>query len=431
MRRIDWTLGLGRDAWAWASYDFANSVFATTVIAGFFPVFLDRYWRGQMTHGQAFALLAWINAAVALVIATSAPVLGAVADCGAHRKRFVALFLALGVAATAALAVPGKGLALAALALFGTGSLGYIGGNVFYDALLPHVARPSQLDRTSALGYALGYVGGGVLFAANLAMIEKPHWFGLADSAAGVKAAFVSVAVWWALFALPLLLGVREPRTGLSMGKALRAGLHQFRAIALRLRTLPVLLGFLIVYWFYIDGVNSVFKLAVGFGLAVGLPAGALLLALLVTQFVAFPAALAFGVIGERLGPRVGITIGLVVYVGVVVYAAFIRHPWEFFLLAVLVGLVQGGTQSLSRSLYARLVPREESAAFFGFYGLTGKFSAILGPLMVGLIQSLTGRPRLAVAAIAVLFVVGLVGLWLLPLGRAAVNAGVSGVAGG
>ena len=427
MRRIDWTLGLGRDAWAWASYDFANSVFATTVIAGFFPVFLDRYWRGGIGHGEAFALLAWVNAAVAFVIALAAPLLGAVADCGGHRKRFVAAFLFLGAVATGTLALPGQGLAVAALALFGAGSLGFVGGNVFYDAMLPHVARPSQLDRVSALGYALGYIGGGLLFAVNLAMIEKPRLFGLADASEGVKAAFVSAGVWWGVFALPLLLGVREPKTGLGARRALVAGLAQFRTVVLRLRTLPVLLGFLVAYWLYIDGVNSVFKLAVGFGLAVGLPSGKLLLALLVTQFVAFPAALVFGVIGERWGPRAGITLGLAVYVGVVVYAAFITRPWEFFLLAVLVGLVQGGTQSLSRSLYARLVPREESAAFFGFYGLMGKFSAIFGPLLVGLVQTFTGSPRLAVAAIALLFVAGLGGLWLLPLGRAALNGGATG----
>lgn len=422
MRKFDWRLGLGREAWAWASYDFANSVFATTVIAGFFPVFLDRYWRGSLSHGEAFAVLAWVNAAVAFVIAVSAPVMGAVADCGAHRKRFVAAFLCLGVAATIALALPGKGQGLIALALFGAGSLGFVGGNIFYDALLPHVAGPGQLDRVSALGYAVGYVGGGLLLAVNLVMIDKPHWLGLADATAGVKAAFISAGVWWGLFALLMLFGVREKRTGLETGRALVAGLHQFRAIVLRLRTLPVLLGFLVVYWCYIDGVNSVFRLAVGFGLAVGLPAGALLLALLVTQFVAFPAALAFGWLGERWGPRAGITLGLVVYIAVVSYAAFITRPWQFFLLAIMVGLVQGGTQSLSRSLYARLVPRAESAAFFGFYGLMGKFSAVLGPLIVGVVQTLTGSPRLAVAAIMILFVIGLVGLWVLPLGRAALD---------
>lgn len=431
MRRFDWRLGLSRQAWAWASYDFANSVFATTVIAGFFPVFLDQYWRGGMSHGQTFAMLGWVNAGVAIVIAVCAPLLGALADHGAHRKRFLAGFLALGVASSALLALPGEGALMAALVLFGLGSIGFIGANVFYDGLLQHVAERARLDRVSALGYALGYLGGGLLFALNVAMVEKPAWFGLAGSAAGVKASFVTVAVWWAVFALFLFLGVRERDGEAGAGRAIREGWAQFRRVFSRLRALPVLLGFLVVYWLYIDGVNSVFKLAVGFGLAVGLPASGLIVALLVTQFVAFPAALGFGWLGERVGPRAAISAGLLVYIAVVIYAAFITHVWQFFLLAVLVGLVQGGVQALSRSLYARLVPREDSAAFFGFYGLMGKFSAVIGPLIVAGVQTWSGSPRLAVSAIGVLFVAGLIGLWLLPLGRLAMSAdGESGARG-
>ena len=194
-------------------------------------------------------------------------------------------------------------------------------------------------------------------------MVQKPHWFGLADAGDAVRVSFVTVAVWWGLFSLFLFFGVHEKANGPSMRQAIEAGFTQFRAIVLRLRALPVLLGFLVVYWFYIDGVNSVFKLAVGFGLAVGLPSSSLIEALLLTQFVAFPAALLFGWLGERVGPRTGITFGLVVYIGVVIYAAFITRPWQFFVLAVMVGLVQGGTQSLSRSLYARLIPRAASPA--------------------------------------------------------------------
>ncbi|MDN5865054.1 MAG: MFS transporter [Gammaproteobacteria bacterium] len=423
MRRFDWRLGLSRETWAWASYDFANSVFATTIIAGFFPVFLDQYWRGDLSHGQAFALLAWVNAGVAIVIALCVPVLGAIADCGNHRKRFLAGFLALGVAASALLALPDKGNLDAALILFGLGSLGFLAGNVFYDALLPHVAPRPHFDRASTLGYALGYLGGGILFAINVTMVQKPEWFGLVDAGAAVKASFVTVAVWWGLFALVLFAGVHEGGGAAGLRRAVGQGLLQFRRIVLRLRTLPLLLGFLVVYWLYIDGVNSVFKLAVGFGLAVGLPSSGLIVALLVTQFVAFPAALAYGWIGERVGPRAAISAGLLVYIFVVVYAAFITRIWQFFLLAVLVGLVQGGVQALSRSLYARLIPREESAAFFGFFGLMGKFAAVFGPLIVAGVQTWTGSPRLAVAAIGVLFVIGLAGLWMLPLGRAAMNA--------
>lgn len=417
MRRFDWRLGLGREAWSWASYDFANSVFATTVVAGFFPVFLDRYWRGGLSHEQAFALLAWANGLVAAAVALAAPVLGAIADRVARRKRFIAIFLLMGAGGTAALAGPPEGAATLALALFGLASLGYVGGNVFYDSLLPHVARPSALDRVSALGYAVGYLGGGILFAVNIWMIERPEFFGLANTTTAVKAAFVTAAVWWVLFALLLFTGVREDRSGVSPGRALAAGLAQFVATVKRLRGLPILAGFLVTYWCYIDGVNSVYRLAVGFGVSVGLPASALLIALLVTQFIAFPAALGFGWLGERWGPRAGITIGLVVYTAVVAYASFMTRAWQFFLLAVMVGLVQGGTQSLSRSLYARLVPREESAAFFGFYGFMGKFSAIVGPLLVAVTATATGSPRLGILTIVGLFIIGLVGLWLLPLG--------------
>jgi|SRR5690625_576792 len=424
MRRINWRLGLSREAWAWASYDFANSVFATTVIAGFFPVFLDQYWRGGMSHGQAFAMLGWVNAGVAIVIVVCAPLLGAMADHGAHRKRFLAGFMALGVAASALLALPGEGASVAALVLFGLGGIGFIGANVFYDGLLQHVAERSKLDRVSALGYALGYLGGGILFAVNVAMVEKPAWFGFTGSAVAIKASFVTVAVWWAVFALFLLLGVRERGSGARTGRAVREGFSQFKRVLSRLRALPVLLGFLVAYWLYIDGVNSVFKLAVGFGLAVGLPSSGLIVALLVTQFVAFPAALGFGWLGERIGPRAAISAGLLVYIAVVIYAAFITRVWQFFLLAVLVGVVQGGVQALSRSLYARLVPREDSAAFFGFYGLMGKFSAVIGPLIVAGVQTWSGSPRLAVSAIGVLFVAGLIGLWLLPVGRAVTRAG-------
>lgn len=423
MRVFDGRLGLRREAWAWASYDFANSAFVTTVMAGFFPVFLDRYWRGGLSHGEVFALLAWANAGVAVAVMLLAPLLGAIADQGAHRKRFLTMFMLFGVTATGLLAWPGFGMTLPALVLFGVASLGYIGGNVFYNSLLPHVAAPGELDRVSALGYSVGYLGGGLLFALNVAMVAKPHWFGLTGSVAAVKIAFVLAALWWGAFALWLIFGVHEPRQDLASGSTLIAGLSRLRELLGQLRRVPVLAGFLLVYWLYIDGVNSVFKLAVGYGLAVGLPADSLLLALLLVQIIGFPAALGFGWLGERFGPRVGIMLGLCVYVAVVSYAAFIRHPWQFFMLAVLIGLVQGGTQSLSRSLYARLVPPGESGAYFGLYGLVGKFSAVLGPVMVAVVQTWTGNARLAIVSIAVLFLLGLGGLWLLPLDRKALSA--------
>lgn len=427
MRALHLRLRLGREAWAWASYDFANSVFATTVVAGFFPIFLDNYWRGGLSHTQTFALLAWVNGIVAAVVALAAPVLGAVADHAARRKRFIAGFLLFGVGGTAGLAIPPQGALVSALVLFAVASIGYAAGNAFYDGLLPHIASRERLDRVSALGYALGYLGGGLLFALNVWMVEKPQFFGFGDVSTAVKAAFVSAALWWGGFSLILFAGVHEDRSGAPPTRALGAGLRQFAATVKRLRALPVLAGFLLAYWCYIDGVNSVFRLAVGFGVSLGLPSSALIEALLLTQFVAFPAAIAFGRLGERLGPRAGITLGLFVYIGVVAYASFITRPWQFFLLAVLVGLVQGGTQSLSRSLYARLVPPRESATFFGFYNLMGKFSAVLGPILVAVTTEATGSSRSGILAIVVLFVIGLAGLWLLPLGRARLAGAATG----
>lgn len=418
----NWSGGktIPRVAWAWASYDFANSVFATTVMAGFFPVFLNRYWRGTMSHGEVFALLAWVNAGVAAVTAVIAPILGAIADYGRTRKTFLSFFFFCGVCGTALLSWPGDGQTLMALIFFSVASLGYVSGNVFYNALLPHVVDKERLDRVSALGYSVGYLGGGVLFAINVAMVASPHSFALNGRTEAIKAAFISAAIWWGTFGLIVLFCVREKRDikAPNLFKALRIGLQQLASTVTHLRYTPIVGGFLIVYWFYIDGVNSVFKLAVGYGLAVGLPSTSLLFALLLTQFVAFPSAIALGWIGERFGARIGITVGLIVYIFVVSYAVVLHHAWQFYMLAVLIGLVQGGTQSLSRSLYARLVPPEKSATYFGLYGLTGKFSAVLGPLMVAGLQTMTGNSRLAILSIVLIFILGLLGLWRLPISR-------------
>lgn len=409
-----------RTAWAWASYDFANSVFATTVMAGFFPVFLNRYWRGAMSHGEVFALLAWVNAGVAAATAILAPILGAIADYGKNRKTFLSFFFFSGVCGTALLSWPSAGQTLAALIFFGLASLGYVSGNVFYNALLPHVVDKRHLDRVSALGYSVGYLGGGLLFAVNVAMVASPHWFGFDGKTEAVKAAFISAAIWWGTFGLIILFYVKERRgtNGATLVVSLTTGVRHLVDTVAHLRYTPIVGGFLVVYWLYIDGVNSVFKLAVGYGLAVGLPSTSLLLALLVTQFVAFPSAIALGWLGEKFGARVGITVGLMVYIFVVGYAVFLHHAWQFYMLAVLIGLVQGGTQSLSRSLFARLVPSEKSATYFGLYGLTGKFSAVLGPLLVAGLQTMTGNSRLAILSIVVIFILGLFGLWRLPLSR-------------
>jgi UMF1 family MFS transporter len=403
-----------RNVLSWAFYDWAASAFTTTVLAGFFPAFLQAYWSTGVDPIVTTARLGFANGVAGLVVAVLAPILGALADRGGRRKRFLVSWSLLGILATGAFWFVGQGQWVAAVSLFVVAMVGYSAANVFYDALLLDVAPPRELDSVSALGYALGYLGGGLLFAVNVAMTLKPAWFGLADAAEAVRASFVTVAVWWLLFMLPLARNVRETpaAAGARGGTPLRdtlAGLWRtLRSVASQ-REIAL---FLLAYWLYIDGVNTIIKMAVDYGAALGLPTSSLLAALLLTQFVAFPAALVFGWAGGRIGPRAGILTGLVVYGLATAYAFFLDTVTEFFALAVVIGLVQGGVQSLSRSFFGRLVPAGRSAEYFGLYNMMGKFATVLGPVMVALVALATGSSRASILALLPLFLVG--GLLLL-----------------
>jgi UMF1 family MFS transporter len=320
----------------------------------------------------------------------------------------------LGVAATAALYLVAQGQWVWALALFVLGTIGFNGGVVFNDSLLLDVARPQDLDRVSAFGYSLGYLGGGVLFLLNVLMVSKPAWFGLADSAQAVQLSFLTVAVWWLVFTIPVMRHVQEQERGphLSFGAAIGKGFRELGDTIAHVRQYRTVVMFLVAYWFYIDGVNTIIKMAVNYGTALGFDTNSLLAALLVTQFVGFPSALLFGWLGNRIGAKRGILIGLAVYVGITVYAYFLSSEAEFFALAIAVGFVQGGVQSLSRSLFGRLVPEGKNAEFFGFYNMMGKFATVLGPLLIAIVAALTGNERASIVSLVLLFVVGGALLW-------------------
>ena len=397
---------------AWALYDWANSAFATTVMAGFFPVFYSAISRDISAEDSQF----WFNvtlAAASVLIAVSAPILGAVADRGGNRKKFLVFFASLGILMTAALAWVHAGHWWMGLLLYGLGTVGFSGANVFYDSMLVDVAEEEELDLVSALGYSAGYIGGGLLFLANVVMVQKPAWFGLSDAGSAVKASFLSVAAWWAVFTIPLLTMVHEAPTQdrATRFEALRQGLRQLFDTFREIRSFKVLVLFLVAYWIYIDGVNTVIKTAVFFGDRIlGLEQTALITALLLTQFVAFPAALAFGALGQRIGPKPAILLGIAVYLAALVYAwRFLRDERDFYVLAVAIGLVQGGVQSLSRSLYARLVPPSKTAEFFGFFNMVGKFATIFGPLLIAFTPILIpgASERDGILSLTLLFVVG------------------------
>jgi len=415
---------------AWAFYDWANSAFATTVMAGFFPVFFKQYWNAGVEVTESTFRLGVTSAAASLCIALLAPVLGAIADRGGARVRLLMAFTALGSAATIALALVPQGEWAFAAGLFLVASLGFWGGIVFSDSLLLHVADPEEYDLVSGFGYALGYLGGGLLFAVNVLMTLKPQWFGLADATAAVRWSFVSVGVWWLLFALPCVVFVHERHEGrapLPIAAAVRAGFSELRGTLREIARYRPLLWFLAAYILYIDGVNTIIKMAVDYGLSLGFDQSHLIKALLLTQFVAFPAALAFGWLGSRIGARKGIFIALAVYLAATCYAYFLKDARDFYLLAFVVGLVQGGIQSLSRSYYGRLVPPGKSSEFFGFYNMMGKASAIIGPTLVGVVATVTGDSRLSILSIVLLFIAG--GVLLVVAARAERRAAAAAAA--
>ncbi|GAB4267411.1 MAG: MFS transporter [Deferrisomatales bacterium] len=406
--------GSRRGVVAWALYDWANSAFATTVMAGFFPVFFKAYWSAGADPTRSTFQLGAANSLASAAVVLAAPVLGAVADRGGAKKRFLALFAALGIATTGALFLVGQGRWLAAAALYAVATVGFSGGNIFYDALLVDVAPEDRVDFVSALGFALGYLGGGLLFALNVAMTQWPGAFGLADAGQAVRVSFVTVAGWWALFSIPLALWVREraPARPSRGWTAWKEGFGQLAATFRKARQLRQVFLFLVGYWLYIDGVDTIVRMAVDYGLSLGFAPGDLIRALLLTQFVGFPAAILFGKLGERIGAKAGILVGIGVYVGVTAWGYQMSQAWEFYALAATIGLVQGGVQALSRSFYARLVPPGQAAEFFGFYNMLGKFAAVLGPVLMGWVGVVTGNPRAAIFAVTALLLAGAACLW-------------------
>ena len=398
-----------RQKWGWAMYDWANSAFATTVMAGFFPVFFKEYWNSGVDAATSTFRLGMANSLASLLIVLLAPLLGAIADCMSRRKAMLFSFAFLGVLMTAGLYLIGEGDWFLAAFLYVLALIGFSGSNVFYDSLLPFVSRKDKIDQTSALGFSMGYLGGGILLSINVLMALHPEKFGLADGAAAIRISFLMVAAWWLIFSLPLMLLVEEPdgsASGWSVN-VLQAGFKRVWTTLQEVRQLRNIWLFLVAYWLYIDGVDTIVRMAVDYGLSLGFDQNSLITALLITQFTGFPAALAFGWFGGRYGPKTGIFIGLAVYIVVTVWASVMDSVSEFYYLAFLIGLAQGGIQALSRSLYARMIPPDRSAEFFGFYNMLGKFAAILGPVMIGWVGVISGNPRTGILSLLVLFVVG------------------------
>lgn len=411
---------VNRPVVAWWLYDWANSAFVLTVVAAFFPVFFKRYWCASVDPTVSTARLGMGNAAAGLVVAVLSPFLGAVADVGRAKKKLLAFFLVAGSFSTLGLFFMPQDAWLAALLVFLVASVGFNSANIFYDALLIDVTGKERMDWISSVGYGLGYLGCGLLFVVNVLMVRNPSWFGLRGSDQAVRVSFLTAAVWWLVFSVPLFLYVKEKGSAVTtkLTRIIGTGFSRICRTATVIAGNRKLVLFLAAYWLYIDGVHTFVLMAVDFGLAIGLKTEALMTALLVVQFVGFPCALLFGKLSETFNPVVMIVTGICIYIVVCgAGALLLRNATDYIILAGFTGVAQGGIQALSRSYFGRIVPPEASAEYFGFYNIVSRFAVIIGPAVVAAIVLLTkkaGMPsmlasRVGMSSISLLFIAGAV----------------------
>ena len=401
---------------AWCLYDVGNSAFATTVMAAVLPVYFAGVAARDLAPEIATSNWGFTNTIAMALTALTAPVLGAIADAGAGRKRMLLFFAVAGALATVALVTVGPGDWMRAAVLYGIGLVAFASSIVMYDSLLAHVARPEEMDRVSSRGYAWGYLGGGTLLAVQLVMITRPAWFGLPDGEWATRLAFVSVGIWWIAFTVPLMRHVPDRIAGLEVRPPTRGGVvvvveafARLRETFRELRRYREAFKFLVAFWFYNDGIGTIVKMAAVFGAEIGLDRGKLIAAILLVQFLGFPFSLLFGKLAARIGARNAILVGLSGYTLLCCFAWFVQTERDFFLMAIGVSMFQGGSQALSRSLFARMIPPERSSEFFGFYDVSNKFAGIAGPLLLALVARWTGESRYGVFALIVLFVAGMV----------------------
>ena len=397
---------------AWAMYDWANSAFQTTIIAAIFPIYFQKVAAAGMPGALATSRFAWATTLAILIVAIIAPVLGAIADYAAAKKMLLGVFLAIGAAATGAMYFITRGDWMLALVLFVVANVGVAGSIVFYESLLPHLVGVDELDRVSTAGYALGYLGGGVLLAINVLMMSKPAWFFLPSREIAIRASLASVAVWWVVFSIPLFRDVPEPPRRLEAGERPRGNalvpavrrlietLHELRRYR---QAFMLLLAFLL----YNDGIQTIIRMATTYGTEIGIDENAMILALLITQFIGVPFGFLFGMFADRIGAKRAVFVGLAVYTLIAILGYFMTTSTHFYALAIMVGMVQGGTQALSRSLFASMIPKHKSSEFFAFFGVFERYAGILGPAVFAWVVVHSGTGRNAILSVLAFFILG------------------------
>ena len=414
-------LGLHRpELRAWAMYDWAASAVQTTIMVAVFPIYFIRVAGAGVAPEVANQHLATANAISVAIVALLSPVLGAIADYSGRKKQLLAVFLVIGVISTAGMFFIGSGDLRLAESLYVLSMSAVAGTYVFYESLLPHIASESEMDRVSTAGYAIGYMGGGVLLALNLAWIQKPAWFGMPSgdgltpdqASLPARLAFLSVAVWWLLFSIPLFRGVSEPPRLLEPDEVPRGSVVRHAFVRLG-ETFHELRGYrhaflmLIAFLFYNDGISTIQKMAAAYATELNIPQDAVITAILIVQFLGIPFSFLFGMLAGRIGAKRAVFVGLLIYTGISILGYRMSTATHFYVLAALVGMVQGGTQALSRSLFANMIPRHKSGEFFGFFSVFNKFAGIFGPLLFASVIGTTGSSRQAILSVIAFFALG------------------------
>ena len=395
---------------AWCMYDWANSAFATTIMAAVLPTFYGSVAGAGLPGNMATVYWGYTSSIALLIAAVLAPTLGALADYLGAKKRLLAVFALIGIFFTSLLVLVSRGDWLLASLLYVLGEVGFSGSIVFYDSLLPHIARPEDIDYVSSKGYAMGYLGGGILLAINIVMILFWQQLGLPSQEMASRLSFLSVGIWWAVFTLPVMRHVPEPPTAAVRGaqaNALQATFQRLSSTFHDIQRYRELTKFIIAFWLYNDGIGTIIKMATIYGTEIGIGQTDLIGALLLTQFIGIPFSLLFGKLPKRIGTKPAIYLALGVYTLISILGYFMTKAWHFWVLAGMVGLVQGGSQALSRSLFGVMVPKAKTAEFYGFYDISSKFAGIVGPAIFALVSQLTGSSRLGIISLVVFFIVG------------------------
>jgi len=407
---------------SWIMYDCANSAFVTTMVAAVVPPFFFDVVAKDLPEYLATSYWGYMQTIAMVLVALMAPLLGAIADLSGSKVRFLRYFAYLGIMATALFVFVGEGDYLLAAVLFIAGNIGFAGGNTFYDSLLTDLVPDEKRDMVSSKGYSYGYLGGGLLLALNLLMIQKPEWFGLADTIQGIKVSFLTVAIWWFVFSMPIFRNVGPLMKAQTQKQPMKrhavAGFRRLMSTFKKIRSYPQLMKYLIAFWLFNDGINTVITMATIYGKSIGIETSHLITALLLTQFIGFPCSLLFGKMAEKLGSKKSLYISLSIYVVIISLGYFMQTAAHFYFLACLVGVVQGGSQAVARSIFSRLVPKRQSAEFFGFLSVSGKLSSSFGPFVFGVVSQVFKSSRLGILALLVFIIGGMVMLRMVDLDK-------------